>query len=163
MEGTMELSCLFYLLPNSGRFVEVCFAARDGSFLSLRFWGSSSLPSHAGLCLDTLGIVHKLARSQCHSVNWMPLTGRVMNLTVRNRRAWSNTVQSWEKWVECCGCFGRQCITSENGHQSLKIWFPTAVTPENHTKNSVWNLSGEIFDVWIFWQLLFKCVNIWTA
>ena len=57
MEGTMELSCLFYLLPNSGRFVEVCFAARDGPFLGLHFWGSSSLPSHAGLLLDTLGIV----------------------------------------------------------------------------------------------------------
>jgi hypothetical protein len=53
----------------AGRFVEVCFAARDGSFLGLRFWVSSSLPSHAGLHLDTLGIVHKLAWSQCHSVS----------------------------------------------------------------------------------------------
>ena len=71
----------------AGRFVEVCFAARDGPFLGLRFWGSSSLPSHAGLRLDTLGIVHKLARSQYLPVNGMPLTGGVMNSTVLNRRA----------------------------------------------------------------------------
>ncbi len=49
----------------TGRIVEVCFAARDGPFLGLCFWGSSLLPSHAGLRLDTLGIVHKLAWSQC--------------------------------------------------------------------------------------------------
>ena len=45
----------------AGRFVEVCFAARNGTFIGWRFWGfsgSSSLPSHAGLRLDTLGIVH---------------------------------------------------------------------------------------------------------
>ena len=53
----------------AGSFVEVCFAARNGPFLGLRFWGSSSLPSHAGLRLDTLGIVHKLAQLQCHSVS----------------------------------------------------------------------------------------------
>ncbi len=51
------------------RVVEVCFAARGGPFLGLRFWGSSSLPSHAGLRLDTLGIVHKLAWSQCPLVS----------------------------------------------------------------------------------------------
>ncbi len=42
----------------AGRFVEVCFDACDGPFLGWRFWGSSSLPSHAGSRLDTLGIVH---------------------------------------------------------------------------------------------------------
>ena len=41
----------------AGHFVEVCFAARNGSFLGLRFLGSSLLPSHAGLLLDTLVIV----------------------------------------------------------------------------------------------------------
>ena len=38
-------------------FVAACFAACNRPCLGLCFWGSSSLPSHAGLLLDTLGIV----------------------------------------------------------------------------------------------------------
>ena len=71
--GVLAISILLPLgltdFVAAGRFVKGCFAARDGPFLGLRFWGSSSLPSHAGLRLDTLGIVHKLAWSQCHSVS----------------------------------------------------------------------------------------------
>ncbi len=84
----------------------------------------------------------------------------VMFWSVQNRRTCLNGMRSWKKmskWVfggtfDGCGQFGRPCITSENGQQSLKI----NSQPQLHTKDT------QKFSVIFKWQIIW-CVYILTA
>jgi hypothetical protein len=114
------------------------------------------------LHLDTLGITQTLARSQCLPVSWMPLTG-VMNWTAQNGRTWSNRVRGWKKVSQALWTLWQAMHHKWKWPPITKNSIPNhSYTGKSH-KNSVWYLTSKLYDVWIFSQLLLRCVNFWTA